>query len=290
MRIWLIRHGMTEANEHRLYCGSTDLPLSEHGRKQLKSVHYAVPHGVRFITSGMHRCDETMALLFGNVEREVIPGFREIDFGAFEMHSYEELKDDPAYQAWLAGDNEKNVPPGGESGEQMTARVLRAFDAVVSDGRDAVIVTHGGVIAATMASLFSHEGRSRYDWQPRPGRGYELEIDPVRRVETYKDLEEDSTMSSDWRNKKPEECNYSFTQHTACEFFPCHKTDKPEDFNCLFCYCPLYTLGSKCGGNFVYLENGHKDCSNCLVPHRRSSYSYIISKYPELAELAKKNR
>ena len=50
--------------------------------------------------------------------------------------------------------------------------------------------------------------------------------------------------------KKPEECAYSFTQHRACEFFPCHKTDHPEDFNCLFCYCPLYTLGSKCGGNF----------------------------------------
>ena len=38
---------------------------------------------------------------------------------------------------------------------------------------------------------------------------------------------------------KPEECRYSFMQHTACEFFPCHKTAHPEDFNCLFCYCPL---------------------------------------------------
>lgn len=66
--------------------------------------------------------------------------------------------------------------------------------------------------------------------------------------------------------KKPEECAYSFTQHTACEFFPCHKTGHPEDFNCLFCYCPLYTLGSKCGGNFRYLENGVKDCSDCLLP------------------------
>lgn len=64
----------------------------------------------------------------------------------------------------------------------------------------------------------------------------------------------------------------------------------PTDFNCLFCYCPLYTLGSKCGGNFRYLENGVKDCSNCLLPHGRGSYSYIKSKYPELMELAKKNR
>ncbi len=64
----------------------------------------------------------------------------------------------------------------------------------------------------------------------------------------------------------------------------------PEDFNCLFCYCPLYTLGSRCGGNFKYLENGVKDCSNCLLPHGRGSYSYILSKFPELMELAKKNR
>ena len=95
---------------------------------------------------------------------------------------------------------------------------------------------------------------------------------------------------SDVFNKKPEECAYSFTQHTQCEFFPCHKTDKPEDFNCLFCYCPLYTLGDRCGGNFTYLENGVKDCSACLVPHRRESYSYVMNRYPELMELAKKNR
>ena len=43
---------------------------------------------------------------------------------------------------------------------------------------------------------------------------------------------------------KPEECRYSFFQHTACEFFPCHETAHPEDFNCLFCYCPLYALGA----------------------------------------------
>ena len=90
--------------------------------------------------------------------------------------------------------------------------------------------------------------------------------------------------------KKPEECCYSFAQHDRCEFFPCHPTDHPEDFNCLFCYCPLYTLGSGCGGNFKYLENGVKDCSGCLRPHRRDSYGYIMSRYPELMELAKKNK
>ena len=63
---------------------------------------------------------------------------------------------------------------------------------------------------------------------------------------------------------------------------------KPEDFNCLFCYCPLYALGDKCGGNFAYVGDGIKDCSGCLVPHGRGSYSYITKKFPELAELARK--
>ena len=95
---------------------------------------------------------------------------------------------------------------------------------------------------------------------------------------------------SDLFTKKPEECAYSFFQHRECEFFPCHKTAHPEDFNCLFCYCPLYALGSACGGNFKWLENGVKDCSGCLVPHGRGGYAHITEKFPALAELAKKNR
>ena len=86
------------------------------------------------------------------------------------------------------------------------------------------------------------------------------------------------------------ELHFCFFQNRQCEYFPCHDDVPEEDFNCLFCYCPLYALGSRCGGNFVYLENGVKDCSRCLLPHGRGRYSYVLSKYPELAELAKKNR
>ena len=84
-----------------------------------------------------------------------------------------------------------------------------------------------------------------------------------------------------------EQGNYSFFQHTACEYFPCHKTEYPEDFNCLFCYCPLYALGRKCGGNFRYNEKGVKDCTNCLVPHRRENYAYVTGRYREIMELVR---
>lgn len=170
MSIYLIRHGKTEANEKHLYCGSTDLPLSEKGRAELLTLRYDIAPK-RFVTSGRKRTDETLRILFGNVPFSVDSRFREVDFGDFEMKSYEMLKDDPAYQAWLTGNNEANVPPGGESGAQMTRRVLEAFREI-PDGT--ALVTHGGVIAAIMANLFPAEGKHRYQWQPPNGHGYEI--------------------------------------------------------------------------------------------------------------------
>ena len=82
--------------------------------------------------------------------------------------------------------------------------------------------------------------------------------------------------------------NYKFFQHRECEFFPCHKTDDEENFNCLFCYCPLYALGENCGGNFKYTEDGIKDCSDCLVPHKRKNYQYIMNKFKDIVEVARK--
>ncbi|MBQ7916170.1 MAG: histidine phosphatase family protein [Firmicutes bacterium] len=170
MSIYLIRHGKTEANERHLYCGSTDLPLSPAGIAELQTLHYSLQN-VRFITSGMKRTEQTLDILFGPVPHTQDVRLREVDFGIFEMHSYEDLKDTPAYQAWITGDNEANIPPDGESGNQMTHRVLEAF-AQIPD--NTVVITHGGVIAAIMAHLFPEENKNRYQWQPRPGNGYEI--------------------------------------------------------------------------------------------------------------------
>ena len=81
------------------------------------------------------------------------------------------------------------------------------------------------------------------------------------------DLYEDNGL---WRGTQ-----YSFFSHKNCEFFPCHKTDDPDNFNCLFCYCPLYALGDK-------------DCSNCMVPHKRDNYGYIMSRFGDIVELTRK--
>jgi len=71
--------------------------------------------------------------------------------------------------------------------------------------------------------------------------------------------------------------NYKFSQNKKCEYFPCHKTENKDAFNCLFCFCPLYMLKDKCGGNFKYTK-GVKDCSDCTIPHTKKAHEYVMSK------------
>jgi len=87
----------------------------------------------------------------------------------------------------------------------------------------------------------------------------------------------------DWHGK-----HYAYYQNRECEYFPCHKGADPENFNCLFCYCPLYALGDQCGGGFRYTKDGYKDCGSCQIPHKRENYGKILERYDDVAELAKK--
>ncbi|MBR2207914.1 MAG: hypothetical protein IJ859_03800 [Synergistaceae bacterium] len=70
--------------------------------------------------------------------------------------------------------------------------------------------------------------------------------------------------------------NSRYFCNRKCEYYPCHSdiSKKDGDFNCLFCFCPLYKF-EDCGGNFQMLPNGIKDCSDCLYPHNPEHYDAI---------------
>ena len=73
--------------------------------------------------------------------------------------------------------------------------------------------------------------------------------------------------------------NNKFFSNRECKYFPCHTIQDGDDFNCLFCFCPLYSLGDKCGGNFTYTQDrGVKNCADCRLPHMPEYYDIIISK------------
>ena len=132
IEVYLIRHGATNANREHRYLGRTEEPLSEEGRKTLKSFQrqgiYPDPASLQALfVSPMQRCRETAGLLFGDYEQHIIPEFREMNFGRFEGKNYQDLQGDARYQAWI--DSNGTLPfPEGESWEEFIARCRRGFE------------------------------------------------------------------------------------------------------------------------------------------------------------------
>ena len=193
--IFLFRHGKTEANENHLYCGKTDLPLSEKGRAELlekkESCVYPDISHCKVFTSGLKRTSQSLGILYpeiGSFGTE--PSFQEIDFGDFEMKSYEELKNDERYKAWVEREVDRiqnvyqteaeNPCPNGESWLQMKNRVLFALENALKNYRSVTIFTHGGPISAIMAHFFPDERKSMYEWQSDFGEGYKITISENR--------------------------------------------------------------------------------------------------------------
>ncbi len=72
------------------------------------------------------------------------------------------------------------------------------------------------------------------------------------------------------------ENSHRFFENKECKYFPCHKG--LEEFNCLFCYCPLYSR-ENCPGNPEFLEKDGKRikvCTNCTFPHQAENYDAVM--------------
>lgn len=71
--------------------------------------------------------------------------------------------------------------------------------------------------------------------------------------------------------------SYKYFSNKDCKYYPCH--EGAEELNCLFCYCPLYSLEA-CPGDYGYIEsNGKliKECKDCTFPHKAENYELIIA-------------
>ena len=99
----LIRHGKTEANEKHLYCGKSNIPLSENGIKELNDIKNSIkyPEYNKFFSSGAKRANETLEILYPKKVYDEINEFWEYDFGDFEMKSYDMLKENKEYINWI---------------------------------------------------------------------------------------------------------------------------------------------------------------------------------------------
>ena len=191
--IYLFRHGITEGNKRRLYYGSSDIPLIEEGIEAIKTRReagiYPDLSGFKVITTNLKRTEQTLFEMYGReVPHLIDPRMREFSFGDFEMKSYEQLKDREDYQAWISGDNWRNICPNGESGEIMLNRSLEAMKEYI--GTDCIIVCHGGVIAGLMLTWFPGDETAEhfYAWQPKPSEGYRIDFDDELKPVSYEKI------------------------------------------------------------------------------------------------------
>ncbi|MCI2062321.1 MAG: histidine phosphatase family protein [Eubacteriaceae bacterium] len=181
--ITLIRHGQTEGNRRRWYYGSADLPLSQEGAEELKRLAedkiYPSAEGAKLFTSGMTRTNQTLQEIYGDISFETVEALREMRFGVFEKHSYEELKNVPAYQLWISDTSGEVIPEGGESRRDFCSRIYSGWAELEErSGAKNIAVLHGGPIAVIMMHLFGTDDfNSEFiKWIPGPGHGYTFGI------------------------------------------------------------------------------------------------------------------
>lgn len=179
-----IRHGTTAGNEQRRYVGQLgDPPLTQAGREQLRLWKDAgrYPAAGALYTSPLTRCRETAQILYPRLTPAVLPLLIELHMGTFEGKTYEQLKDDPAYRAWI-DTRGMSAPPGGESGAAFSKRLETAMSQIAEDAqrrgiRCAAVITHGGCIMTLFQRFVSQPDADLYQFLTPNGGGYTAVLD-----------------------------------------------------------------------------------------------------------------
>lgn len=182
--IHFIRHGAIDETLSGKYIGTTDVPLSDKGKMDLKKLDYEYRYpGTQVVfTSPLKRCTETCRILYPEQNPLSIANLSECNFGEWEGKTAEELKNDPDFEKWLAGDNSVK-PPRGESNADFTRRICRMFESIVeglmkTGTTESVIVTHGGVIM-TLLAVYGLPQAKPFEWTMDNGFGYSLRVTPM---------------------------------------------------------------------------------------------------------------
>lgn len=178
-RISILRHGYTAANEEGIYIGTTDLPLSVSGIEELQTKYdlNKYPKVQRVYTSPLIRALQSAEILFPEREIIICDDLREMDFGAFEGLSVNDLINLDSYKKWLKGGPD-NPPPNGESLRDMVARCYNALNMIILDMmKEGIthsgVITHSGILM-NMMSCFGLPKMNPMDFACGVGEGYEI--------------------------------------------------------------------------------------------------------------------
>jgi alpha-ribazole phosphatase len=161
-RLLLVRHAQPEEEARGRCYGTLDIGLSVRGQRDAQLLARTLDH-IRLAavyTSPRERAIATAAPLA--VAHGLTPlvddALRELDFGDFEGHTYDEIAagHPELYRQWMETPTLVQFP-GGESYAKLRVRALAAMDAIRGrhDGETVAVVSHGGVLRAMLAGCLS---------------------------------------------------------------------------------------------------------------------------------------
>lgn len=176
MRLWLVRHGETEANVAGLYSGHAPTPLTERGIAQAQTLGTLLRNVPvdNVLCSELERARHTTQLILA--EREVpvrnMPELNEMFFGDWEMRHHRDLAREDAenYAVWC-NDWQNATPTNGEGFQTFSQRVER-FIAQLADYKacqNLLVVSHQGVLSVLIARLLSMPAAAMWHFRVEQG-------------------------------------------------------------------------------------------------------------------------
>ena len=155
-RLFLIRHGDTDWTDSHRHTGLTDLPLNADGEKHAATLQARLKNEsfAEVFTSPLIRAQRTCELAGFGVRAERDSDLMEWNYGTFEGLTTTQIQvTHPGWTIWNA------TPDGGESAEQVGARVDRVIERAGAVGGDVALFAHGHVLRVLGARWVGMEPR-----------------------------------------------------------------------------------------------------------------------------------
>ncbi len=151
MKIYVIRHGITELNKKKLVNSQTDEPLVPEGIEQTKAAITLIPKSVTHLyTSSLLRARQTTAIFNSKLGCPFSSHdeLREINLGSLAGKSWDEMESGLELKKKHRALQFDYHPQGGESAEAVKKRVIAFLKKINGQHGDyeVLIITHGGII------------------------------------------------------------------------------------------------------------------------------------------------
>jgi probable phosphoglycerate mutase len=148
-QIILLRHGETEWSRSGQHTGRTDLPLTEHGEQQARTLagRFAERRPALVLASPRQRARRTAELAGLSIDR-IDDDLVEWDYGELEGRTTSAIRETwPGWTVW------QGPVPGGETVEQVATRARKVLRSVAPDLErgDVVLVGHGHALRVLIA-------------------------------------------------------------------------------------------------------------------------------------------